>query len=107
MGGAARDLRGAVHGDRRAGVRTTVGGSMNPGGDVTTRDRLLDPRVARALGWASLVSLVVLALFGLWGAPEDATQKEAQRLMYLHVPSAWLAYLAFGVTALASALFLW
>jgi heme exporter protein C len=72
-----------------------------------SRDRLLDPRVSRALGWASLVSLVTLALFGLWGAPEDATQKEAQRLMYLHVPAAWLAYLAFGVTALASALFLW
>ena len=34
-------------------------------------------------------------------------QKDAQRLMYLHVPSAWLAYLAFFVTALASALFLW
>ena len=27
--------------------------------------------------------------------------------MYLHVPAAWLAYLAFGVTALASALWLW
>jgi heme exporter protein C len=49
----------------------------------------------------------VLALFGLWGAPEDATQREAQRLMYLHVPTAWLAYLAFFVTAAASALFLW
>jgi heme exporter protein C len=73
----------------------------------TTRDRLLDPRLSRALGWAAILSLVVLALFGLWGAPEDATQKEAQRLMYLHVPAAWLAYLAFGVTALGSALFLW
>ncbi len=71
------------------------------------RTRLLDPRVSKALGWASIVSLAVLVLFGLWGAPEDATQKEAQRLMYLHVPTAWLAYLAFGVTALASALFLW
>lgn len=80
---------------------------MKPGGAVTSRDRLLDPQVSRALGWASLVSLVVLALFGLWGAPEDGIQKEAQRLMYLHVPAAWLAYLAFGVTAAASALFLW
>ena len=71
------------------------------------RTRLLDPRVSKALGWASLVSLGVLVLFGLWGAPEDAVQKEAQRLMYLHVPAAWLAYLAFGVTAVASALFLW
>jgi len=29
------------------------------------------------------------------------------RLLYLHVPSAWIAYLAFGVTAVASMLWLW
>jgi heme exporter protein C len=74
---------------------------------TATRERLLEPWLARVVGWASLVSLAVLALFGLWGAPEDATQREAQRLMYLHVPAAWLAYLAFAVTAVASGLFLW
>ena len=68
---------------------------------------LLHPRLARALGWASLAALVVLAMFGLWGAPPDRVQSDAQRLMYLHVPSAWIAYLAFGVTALSSALYLW
>ena len=62
--------------------------------------RLLKPQVSTALGWLSLVSLVVLALFGLWGAPPDKVQSDAQRLMYLHVPTAWIAYLAFGVTAL-------
>jgi heme exporter protein C len=72
-----------------------------------TRERLLEPWLARVVGWAALVSLALLALFGLWGAPEDATQREAQRLMYLHVPTAWLAYLAFAVTAVASGLFLW
>jgi len=69
--------------------------------------RLLKPQVSTALGWLSLVALVVLALFGLWGAPPDKVQGDAQRLMYLHVPTAWIAYLAFGVTALASALWLW
>ena len=68
---------------------------------------LLHPRLARALGWTSLAALVVLAMFGLWGAPPDRVQSDAQRLMYLHVPSAWIAYLAFGVTALSSALYLW
>jgi heme exporter protein C len=72
-----------------------------------TRDRLLAPRLSTILGWASIASLGVLAVFGLWIAPEDAVQEEAQRIMYLHVPTAWLAYLAFGVTAIASALFLW
>ena len=68
---------------------------------------LLNPRVAKALGLATLAALVVLAVFGLFVAPPDAVQSDAQRLMYLHVPSAWIAYLAFGVTALASALYLW
>ncbi|HEY6319172.1 MAG TPA: cytochrome c biogenesis protein CcsA [Acidimicrobiia bacterium] len=68
---------------------------------------LLNPRLAKVLGIATLGSLVVLALFGLWIAPPDAVQSDAQRLMYLHVPSAWIAYLAFGVTALSSALYLW
>jgi len=68
---------------------------------------LLKPAVGRALGWASLAALVVLALFGLWGAPPDKVQSDAQRLMYLHVPAAWVAYLAFAVTAAASALWLW
>ena len=69
--------------------------------------RLLKPPVARVLGWASLASLVMLALFGLWGAPPDAVQSDAQRLMYVHVPSAWIAYVAFGVTAIGSGLYLW
>ena len=47
---------------------------------------------------------VVLALAV---APADAVQGDAYRLMYLHVPTAWLAYLAFFVTAVASALWLW
>ncbi len=68
---------------------------------------LLKPAVARALGWSAIVALVVLAMFGLWGAPPDDVQGDAQRLMYLHVPAAWVAYLAFGVTAVASALWLW
>ena len=68
---------------------------------------LLNPRAGRILGWAALAALAVLAVFGLWVAPPDRVQSDAQRLMYLHVPSAWIAYLAFGITALASALYLW
>jgi heme exporter protein C len=35
-------------------------------------------------------------------APPDAVQGEWQRLMYLHVPAAWTAYLAFFAVLLAS-----
>ena len=71
------------------------------------RDELLAPLVRRIVGVLTVVSLVALVLFGLWGAPTDEVQGDAQRVMYLHVPSAWLAYLAFFITASASALFLW
>lgn len=56
---------------------------------------------------STVVSLVVLAVLALWVAPPDAVQGDAQRLMYVHVPAAWLAYLAFFVTAVASVLWLW
>ncbi len=71
------------------------------------QDQLLLPVVRRVVGVCAVVSVAALTVFGLWGAPPDAVQGDAQRIMYLHVPSAWLAYLAFFVTAAASALFLW
>jgi heme exporter protein C len=61
----------------------------------------------RWLGLAALVSLAVTAVLALWGSPADAEQGDAMRLLYLHVPTAWLAYLAFFVTAASSALWLW
>jgi heme exporter protein C len=68
---------------------------------------LLKPAWGRVIGVFALLSVGVLIAFGLFIAPEDAVQSDAQRLMYLHVPAAWVAYLAFGVTSIASALYLW
>jgi heme exporter protein C len=67
---------------------------------VVDTTRLLKPQLSKLLGWIALASVIILVLFGLWGAPKDEVQGDAQRLMYLHVPAAWIAYLAFGVTAL-------
>jgi heme exporter protein C len=71
------------------------------------RQELLGRRTAAVVGWLALAALATLAVLGLWVAPPDAVQGDAQRLMYVHVPAAWLAYLSFGVTALGSALYLW
>ena len=40
-------------------------------------------------------------------APPDQLQGDLQRLMYVHVPAAWLAYLSFAITFGASAGWLW
>ena len=64
-------------------------------------------RGSRVLGLVTLVGVVALALFALVFSPADAVQGDSVRLMYVHVPTAILAFAAFGVTALGSALYLW
>ena len=64
-------------------------------------------KATRALGVACLAGTALLVFLGLVGTPEDEVQGDSVRLLYIHVPAAWLAYLAFGVTALGSVLYLW
>ena len=52
-------------------------------------------------GWLAAVAIAATVLVGLFGVPADAAQGDVQRIMYVHVPSAWLAYLAFFVTLVA------
>jgi heme exporter protein C len=64
--------------------------------------------VKRVLLAATLAALGLTAFLALYVTPPRENQGgEAVRLLYLHVPCAWLAYLAFGITALASILWLW
>ena len=63
-------------------------------------------RATRLLGTAALIGVAWLVAFGLGFSPADENQAESVRILYVHVPSAWLAYLAFVVTAAASAIYL-
>lgn len=67
-----------------------------------------DPRRRRprVLGLAALASLVVGSVIGLFVVPADRLQGEVQRLLYVHVPSAWLAMLSFFIVFLMSLLYL-
>jgi heme exporter protein C len=60
----------------------------------------------RGLGITTLIALAWVAVLGLAITPEDRVQHEAVRIMYVHVPSAIIAYLAFSLTAFASAMYL-
>ena len=60
----------------------------------------------RILGWAAGAALLGSAVLSLVVAPPDAEQGQVQRLMYVHVPAAWLAYLAFAVVFVASIAYL-
>jgi heme exporter protein C len=62
----------------------------------------------RAVGIGALVSLAATVWLGIWVTPPDQIQHDLVRLVYIHPPIAWVGlYLAFGIGALASILWLW
>jgi len=61
-------------------------------------ERILAILAAAGLAASALLSLVI--------SPPDAEQGDLIRLMYIHVPSAWVAYLSFGVVLVSSIAYL-
>ena len=66
------------------------------------------PFLKRALGPLALALLGLDVVLGLWVTPADVDQGELVRLVYIHPALAWVAlYLAFGLAAVCSILYLW
>ena len=74
---------------------------------TTAFPRIVSVRIRPALGLASIVGALVASAMALIWAPPDAVQGEVQRVMYVHVPAAWTAYVAFVIVFLASVGWLW
>ncbi len=77
------------------------------GADATPRRRNRSRLATRLLGLSALSAVVLTVVMGLWLTPPDVVQGGLVRLIYLHPPVAWVAYVAFAVTAVASLLYLW
>ena len=60
----------------------------------------------RALGWLAALGLAAGLVMGFGVAPRELTQGNVQRIMYVHVPSVWVSYLAFAVAFVASIAYL-
>lgn len=55
----------------------------------------------------ALLGLAAVYLLALQYTPVEARQGLAQKIFYLHVPSAWSALLAFSLVGIVSGLYLW
>jgi heme exporter protein C len=60
-------------------------------------------------GWLLAAAIAVVATYvrAIWFTPPEATQGLAQKIYYLHLPAALNAYIAFGVVAVTSIVYLW
>ncbi|MBM4440474.1 MAG: cytochrome c biogenesis protein CcsA [Candidatus Rokubacteria bacterium] len=63
--------------------------------------------MTRWLGIVALVAVVAGLVMSFGVAPRELTQGNVQRIMYVHVPAVWVAYLAFFVVLGASVAYLW
>jgi heme exporter protein C len=72
----------------------------------TSAPRGTGTRATRVLGIATVVAMAWLVAFGLGFSPADRDQEESVRILYVHVPTIWIAYLAFVVTAISSGCYL-
>ncbi|MGH7635513.1 MAG: cytochrome c biogenesis protein CcsA [Gemmatimonadaceae bacterium] len=69
------------------------------------------PRRARpSVSWWFIVAVIAVAatyIRAIYFTPLEAVQGPAQKIYYVHPTSAWVAFLAFGIVALASIGYLW
>lgn len=63
--------------------------------------------VIRLLGWLTLAGMLLLGWWIFAMAPSDVQMGVTQKIMYLHVPSIWVTYLAFFVVFFCSIGYLW
>jgi len=60
-----------------------------------------------AMGVAGVLLTLLLHWQVFFWVPTERTMGVVQRIFYVHVPAAWVGFLAFGVVALCSAVYLW
>jgi heme exporter protein C len=59
---------------------------------------------AKVLPWLAMVTAVALAigLYLSWSAPDDYQQGATVKIMFIHVPNAWLSMFVWGVMSIAA-----
>ena len=74
---------------------------------MSTHENKSNGRARKILGALALIFIIVGLYWGLIKAPPDAYQGNAQRIMYLHIPTILTAYLSYFIVFIGSCLYLW
>jgi heme exporter protein C len=77
---------------------------------IDTRRKTVTTAPAQSIEWLGIVALLAVITaqgLGVLNSPPDRDMGHLQKIMYVHVPAAWNAFIAFFVVAIASLLYLW
>ena len=65
------------------------------------------PRTSVWLGVIAFIAVISAEVFSILTSPADRDMGNLQKIMYVHVPAAWMAFLAFFVVFIYSVLYMW
>ena len=65
------------------------------------------PRTSIWLGLIAFIAVISAEIFSILTSPADRDMGHLQKIMYVHVPAAWMAFLAFFVVFVYSVLYMW
>lgn len=64
------------------------------------------PRTSRLFGIIAFAAVITAQVFSILTSPADRDMGHLQKIMYVHVPGAWMAFIAFFVVFVYSALYM-
>lgn len=75
---------------------------------VYQRDvRPAPPRTSVLFGFIAFAALITAEIFSILTSPADRDMGHLQKIMYVHVPAAWMAFISFFIVLVFSVRYLW
>ncbi|HEX9129502.1 MAG TPA: cytochrome c biogenesis protein CcsA [Gemmatimonadaceae bacterium] len=65
------------------------------------------PRASNWLAFVSFAAVIAAQAYAILTSPADADMGHLQKIMYVHVPAAWMTFLSFFVVLVFSVKYLW
>ena len=78
-----------------------------PSPDPTNQTGSMPPRTSRTFGVVAVLSVVAAQVFSILTSPAEGDMGHLQKIMYVHVPAAWMAFISFFVVLVYSVRYLW
>ncbi len=73
----------------------------------TAQDDTLTPRWLTVFGWAALAFVVFSQAISILTSPPDRDMGDLQKIMYVHVPAAFMSLIGYGVVFVFGLVYLW
>ena len=65
------------------------------------------PRTSKWLGFIAFAAVIAAQTFAILTSPADRDMGHLQKIMYVHVPAAWMAFICFFVVFIYSVRYMW